>query len=143
MLTKIPRFAIWSSERFLASQWGPGRQPAVVRPNSGEPPTGTGRARAGEGPWVPVGRFPCSLGPGRGRRDGAPAARRGGRRGLLCRRGGAPRERRARRRACVGAREGARGVNRQWRRVGRRRTRGCAPGAVASAGLREEGRSSL
>jgi hypothetical protein len=84
----------------------PGRQPAAVRPNSGEPPAGTGRARAGEGPWVPRGRFPCSLGPGRGRRGGAPAARRGGRHGLLCRRGGVQWGKTAHRRVWLGAREG-------------------------------------
>jgi hypothetical protein len=35
----------------------PGGRAAAVRPNSGQPPAGAGRARAGEGPWVPRGRF--------------------------------------------------------------------------------------
>jgi hypothetical protein len=35
----------------------PGGRAAAVRPNSSQPPAGAGRARAGEGPWVPRGRF--------------------------------------------------------------------------------------
>jgi hypothetical protein len=46
------------------------------------------------------------MGQGEGRRGGAPAARHGGRRGLLCRRGGALLVDRACRRAQLGAREG-------------------------------------
>jgi hypothetical protein len=48
----------------------PGRRSAAVRPNSSEPPAGAGLARAGEVPRGTRGRFPCSLGPGRGRRGG-------------------------------------------------------------------------
>jgi hypothetical protein len=39
----------------------PGGRAAAVRPNSGQPPTGAGRARAGEGPWVLGDRFPGSV----------------------------------------------------------------------------------
>jgi hypothetical protein len=38
-----------------ARNWVPGRRPAAVRPNSGEPAAGTSRARAGNDPRVPRG----------------------------------------------------------------------------------------
>jgi hypothetical protein len=44
----------------------PGRRPAAVRPNSGQPPAGAGRARAGEGPWVLGDRFQGSIAEGEG-----------------------------------------------------------------------------
>jgi hypothetical protein len=44
----------------------PGGRAAAVRPNSGQPPAGAGRARAGEGPWVLGDRFPGSVAAGRG-----------------------------------------------------------------------------
>jgi hypothetical protein len=68
--------------------WVPRRQPVAVRPNSGEPLAGAGRARAGIGPWVLGGRFRGLVVEGKGRRGGAPAASGGGRRGLLCQRWG-------------------------------------------------------
>jgi hypothetical protein len=43
-----------------------GGRAAAVRPNSSQPPAGAGRARAGEGPWVPRGRFRGLIGPGKG-----------------------------------------------------------------------------
>jgi hypothetical protein len=57
----------------------PGRRPAAVRPNSGEPPAGADRARAGEVPRGTRGRFRARLGREGAGEAGAPAAGRGGR----------------------------------------------------------------
>jgi hypothetical protein len=57
----------------------PEHRPAAVRPNSGEPAAGIGRARAGNDPRVPRGQFLCLVGAGRGPARGAPAAGGGGR----------------------------------------------------------------
>jgi hypothetical protein len=77
-------FAETPSERYSSLQCHPwGGRAAAVRPNSGQPPTGAGRARAGEGPWVARARFAGLVGVVSDRWGGTPAARRGGRRGLL------------------------------------------------------------
>jgi hypothetical protein len=62
-------FAAGTLERNLSLQCGPWRPgsggPAKFRPTAGQ-------ARAGEGPWVPRGRFRGLIGPGKGSaRDGA------------------------------------------------------------------------
>jgi hypothetical protein len=84
----------------------PEHRPAAVRQNSGEPPAGTGRARAGIDPRVLGGRFLGLVGAGRGPARGAPAASGGGRRDRCAGEGAALWGRRVRRRARVGAREG-------------------------------------
>jgi hypothetical protein len=66
----------------------PGRRPAAVRPNSGEPPAGAGRARAGEVPRGTRGRVPCSLGAGRGWRGGCAGGQAREPLRPVCRRGG-------------------------------------------------------
>jgi hypothetical protein len=48
------------------AMWPLGGRPAAVRPNSGQPPAGAGRARAGEDPWVLGDRFPGSVAAGKG-----------------------------------------------------------------------------
>jgi hypothetical protein len=55
----------------------PGRRPAAVRPNSGEPAAGTGRARAGDGPRAPWVNSRARLGAWSHRRA-RPAQPRGG-----------------------------------------------------------------
>jgi hypothetical protein len=96
-------FARRPLERIGPLQCGPW---AAGQRRSGQPPAGAGRARAGEGPWVPGDRFPCSVAEGEGPAKWTPAARRGGRRCLLYQRGGALQVGRARLRARLGAREG-------------------------------------
>jgi hypothetical protein len=76
-LGKISFLAMWS----LGAGVVPGRRPAAIRPNSGQPPAGAGRARAGEGPWVLGDRFRGSDGAGRRPARGALVARHGGCRG--------------------------------------------------------------
>jgi hypothetical protein len=60
-----------------------------LRRNPVSSSAGTGRAWAEGELQTPRAPFWGSVVEGKGRRGGAPTARRGGRRGLLCRRGGA------------------------------------------------------
>jgi hypothetical protein len=62
ILFELP-FAERPSERSAVLQCGPwGRRPAAVRPNSGQPPAGAGRAWAGKVPRVLMARFLGLLG---------------------------------------------------------------------------------
>jgi hypothetical protein len=53
--------------------WSLGGRAAAVRPNSGQPPAGAGRARAGEEPWVIGDPFPGSVATGKGPARGGAA----------------------------------------------------------------------
>jgi hypothetical protein len=73
--------------------WALGHRPAALRPNSGEPAAGSGRARAGNGLRVPGAGFPRTDGV-----EGGPAMAHGGApeqrpRGPAVRRGAAQGER--------------------------------------------------
>jgi hypothetical protein len=87
----------------------PEHRPAAVRPNSGEPPAGTGRARAGIDPRVLGSRFLGSVGQGETGEVGAPASSGGGCRDRCAGEVAILWGRRAGRRAWVGAREGGGG----------------------------------
>jgi hypothetical protein len=106
LLFELPFCREALEKKFGFAMWPLGDRPEAVRPNSGQPPAGAGRARVGEGPWVLGDRFPCSVAAGKGPAGWASAARRSGRRCLLYQRGGALWVGWARLRARLGAREG-------------------------------------
>jgi hypothetical protein len=104
-------------EGFVPSNVTLGHRPAVVRPNSGEPAAGTGRARAEGGPGVSYAWFgdlveaevlPVMTLSGSRRRAASQAC---------LRRGGATAAAKGEQRASVGARGGVGVVGRLWRRT--------------------------
>jgi hypothetical protein len=135
MLTELPLVLCLGPQEDLGpSNVAPGRWPTRVGLNSGEARRSVAGEGCGEGLGSSVTGLWPKLGLGRLRRWDATTADVGGHGSSGSGELSAGAREWAARTALLGPRGGAGGVNRQWRRVKRRRARGGAPGAVASTG---------